>query len=70
MVSISGIVYVQIKHFCSDWETVVQDQLNRILASEIFHEPNDRWDHRQWVFLLGLLQGLRLNSRVAVCIGR
>ncbi len=38
------------------------DQLNRILASEIFHEPKDRWDHRQWVFLLGLLQGLRLNE--------
>ncbi len=38
------------------------DQLNRILGSEIFHEPKENWDHRQWVFLLGLFQGLRLNE--------
>ena len=37
-------------------------QLNRILGSDIFREPKEGWDHRQWVFLLGLFQGLRLNE--------
>jgi integrase len=37
-------------------------QLNMILASDVFREPKATWDHRQWVFLLGLYAGLRLNE--------
>jgi integrase len=38
------------------------EQLNTILGSEVFGEPRATWDHRQWVFLLGLYAGLRLNE--------
>ena len=38
------------------------DQLNQILEADLYKEPRGRWDHRQWVFLLGLFMGLRLNE--------
>jgi len=38
------------------------DQLNAILSSAIFREPRERWDHRQWVFVVALFSGLRLNE--------
>ena len=38
------------------------EQLNTILGSDVFMEPRATWDHRQWVFLLGLYAGLRLNE--------
>ena len=38
------------------------EQLNAILAADVYHEPRDRWDHRQWVFLLALFGGLRMNE--------
>ncbi len=37
-------------------------QMNKILLSNIFLEPRSGWNHRQWVFLLGLYGGLRLNE--------
>ncbi len=37
-------------------------QLNTILGSDVFRETRETWDHRQWVFLLGLYAGLRLNE--------
>ena len=38
------------------------NQLNAILSSDIFQEPKEQWDHRQWVFLVALFSGLRLNE--------
>jgi integrase len=38
------------------------EQLSMILGSDVFEEPTADWDHRQWVFLLGLYAGLRLNE--------
>jgi hypothetical protein len=37
-------------------------QLNTILGSDIFREPRSNWNHMQWIFLLGLYGGLRLNE--------
>ena len=39
-----------------------EEQLRTILRSDVFHEPRDAWDHRQWVFVLSLYGGLRLNE--------
>ncbi len=42
------------------------DQLNLILSSDIFRRPTESWDHRQWVFLIGLFAGLRLNEACTI----
>ena len=42
-------------------------QLNAILSSDIFQEPREEWDHRQWVFLVALFSGLRLNEACTLC---
>lgn len=38
------------------------DQLKAILSTDVFQEPKVKWDHRQWVFLVALFSGLRLNE--------
>ncbi len=44
-------------------------QLNTILGSDNFRAPRSTWDHRQWVFLLGLYGGLRLNEACTLRCG-
>ncbi len=37
-------------------------QLNVIFTANIYDEPRDRWDHRQWAPVIALFSGLRLNE--------
>lgn len=43
------------------------DQLKAILSTDVFQEPEEKWDHRQWVFLVALFSGLRLNEICTLC---
>ncbi len=43
------------------------DQLKAILSADDFQEPREEWDHRQWVFLISLFSGLRLNEACTLC---
>lgn len=38
------------------------DQMKAVVGSDVFQEPVERWDWRQWPFLLGLFGGLRLGE--------
>ena len=38
------------------------DQLNVIFAADVYKEPRDAWDHRQWAPVISLFTGLRMNE--------
>jgi integrase len=43
------------------------DQLKAILSADLFQEPGGKWDHHQWIFLIALFSGLRLNEVCTLC---
>jgi integrase len=43
------------------------DHLKAILSADDFQEPREEWNHRQWVFLISLFSGLRLNEACTLC---
>jgi integrase len=57
-----GLLLLETTHKRDARRPFSTEQLNMILGSDVFGEPAADWDHRQWVFLLGLYAGLRLNE--------